>query len=125
MTLLNEEIFYWFYSQMRLIYYIDKDEDEDEWNCSCYYFMQYSYYKYMVRFKKGILKMLVPPKYDMRNLTPYKRRGRAKTVPDRYISIPAASMSEINTGEISADESEFSDSIIILNEFDVKGDIVV
>ena len=103
---------------MRLAYYIDKDEDE--WNCSCLYFMHYGCYKHIVRFNKDILKIPVPSKYDIRILTPHKKRGRPKTILGRYISIPTMNISKINTGEISTDEADFSDRDIKLDEFDIK-----
>ena len=73
----------------------------------------------MVHFKKDILKILVPLKYDVRTLIPHKKRGRLKTVLGILISIPIVSVGEINIYKISVNESEFSDSNIALDEFDV------
>ena len=79
----------------------------------------------MIHFKKGILKILIPSKYDARTFKLHKKRSRLKTILSRYISIPAAIISEINIGKISLDKSDFSDSNIIFDEFSAKGDVVV
>ena len=55
----------------------------------------------------------------MRTLIPHKKRGRLKTVLGSLISIPIVSVGEINIYKISVNESEFSDSNIALDEFDV------
>ena len=86
--------------------------------------MQYGYCKYRMCFKKDIFKISGPSKYNMRILTPHKKEGRPKPILGRYISIPTLSIGKINTDEICADESEFSNSNIILDEFHIKEGII-
>ena len=61
----------------------------------------------------------------MMTLIPYKKIGRPKKVLDSLILIPAASIGEINTHEISTDKSKCSDYDIVLDKFNPKRDTVV
>ena len=112
-----------FYSRMRMVYYIDKDDDE--WNCTCPYFCKYACYKHMVRFKKHVLGIAVDDKYDMAVLTPRAKRGRPKNKPRALVVMDHDAIVQYDEQATfsSDDESQGSIYNIVLDGYDVPAEV--